>query len=1503
MSRIFLSHSSADNAAAVALRDWLVASGWDDLFLDLDPERGIVAGERWSAALNEAADRCEAVLFLVSRSWLDSAWCLMEFNLAARLNKRMFGVLVEDIPYPELPDELTKTWQLVNLAAGKDHRMFPAKIPPDEEEVHVTFSASGLARLKNGLSKAGLDAGFFEWPPANDPDRAPYRGLRPLEAEDAGIFFGREAPTIALLDRLRGLREAAPPRFLVILGASGAGKSSFLRAGLVPRLERDDRHFVALPVIRPERAALSGETGLIRSLEIALKRAGIAAKRANLKAAVEEGAGRLLPLLQELADKSRLPDLVGEATARAPGLIVSIDQGEELLFGEGAEEARQFLVLLKDMVLARTPDVIAVVTIRSDAYERLQTAKALEGIRQEPFSLPPMPQGSYQTVVEGPAKRLAKSKRPLRIEPALTQRLLADIEKGGGKDALPLLAFTLERLYADYGGDGELQLSDYEALGGLEGSIEAAVAAALRRADQDRSVPKDHEARLALLRRGLIPWLAGIDPETNAPRRRVARYGEIPDEARPLIGHLIEARLLATDVDPETRERTVEPAHEALLRQWGLLQGWLVEDLAALTTLEGVQRAARDWLANDRDAGWLSHAAGRLEDAERLRQREDLAPILTRDDWAYLEACRASEDQRRDRELSQARQLAEEQGKVARLTRFGLIAACLLAAFAIAAAVYGWRANNALLANNVELERAKSDLLRNAGELRKQLQLAQQRESLFLAERARNAIKQREFTLATLIALEALPDPARGTSRPYAYEAAMELGDAFPHTVRPLGEPMTHDGAVVSAVFSADGKRVVTASRDKTARLWDGLTGAPIGQPMKHEDRVGSAVFSLDGKRIVTASWDGTARLWDGLTGAPIGQPMKHEGQVRSAAFSPDGQRIVTASDDMTARLWDGLTGAPIGQPMKHAGQVRSAVFSPDGKRIVTASWDGTARLWDGLTGAPIGQPMKHEGQVMSAVFSPDGQRIVTASWDKTARLWDGLTGAPVGEPMKHDARAISAAFSPDGQRIVTASWGDKTARLWDGLTGAPIGQPMPHGFGVISAVFSPDGQRIVTASADNMARLWDGLTGAPVGEPMKHEGPVASAVFSPDGKRVLTASWDKTARLWNRPTGGLAGVSMRHGDLVRSADFSPDGKRILTASDDNTARLWDGLTGAPIGQPMKHDKWIRSAAFSPDGKRIVTVSWDQTARLWDGLTGAPVGEPMKHDARVNSAAFSPDGKRVVTASWDKTARLWDGFTGAPIGAPMEHEQGVNSAAFSPDGKRIVTASGDMTARLWDGLTGAPVGEPMKHGIWVLTATFSPDGKRVVTASSDGTARLWDGFTGAAIGKPMRHDDWVRSAVFSSDGKRVVTASSDGTARLWDGLTGAPVGEPMKHQGKVLSAVFSPDGKRVVTASADGTARLWDGLTGATIGEPMRHEGQVLSAAFSPDGKRIVTASSDHTARLWSVFGGSEEDFIAEIRMKMWRCMTARERAALYLDPMPDIVHHPNYCHVGSIGR
>jgi tetratricopeptide (TPR) repeat protein len=724
MSRLFISHSSQNNIEAVALHGWLAAEGWNDVFLDLDPEQGIKAGERWERALNEAASRCEAVLFLVSREWLASRWCLKEFNLARKLNKRLFGILVETIAIEELPEDLTSTWQLVDLASGADHTLLQVTMPRTHEEAHVTFSKEGLTRLRGGLAKAGLDPRFFAWPPEDDPDRPPYRGLRPLEAEDAGIFFGRDAPIVEALDTLRGLKEGAAPRILVILGASGAGKSSFLRAGLLPRLVRDDRHFLVLPVVRPERAAINGDAGLLRALEAALASRGLGQSRTKIRETIAGGAELLRPLLRQLVGKAFAASFAGESNASPPAAVLAIDQAEELFSSAGAGEGEALLKLVGELVAEDDPAIIVLFTIRSDSYDRLETTKTLMGIRQQAMPLLPLPRGAYQIVVEGPAVRLAGTSRKLSIEPRLVQRLLEDVEQGGGSDALPLLAFTLEQLYLEYGGGGRLQLADYEAFGGMRGAIEVAVGRALAAAEADPRIPRDREARLALLRHGLIPWLAGIDPESGSPRRRIARLADIPAEALPLIRLLVEQRLLSTDrvvvrdTGEERVEITIEPAHEALLRQWGLLRGWLEEDFAALATLEGVKRAARDWAANGRREDWLNHAGDRLDDAEKVAARHDLAGDLTADAHDYLRECRQRqqaeqaarlerlerEREEQQRRLQDAQRLAVANRRTARRTGIGLFAALVL----MGLAVWQWReADNAAREAKAQRDRAE----------------------------------------------------------------------------------------------------------------------------------------------------------------------------------------------------------------------------------------------------------------------------------------------------------------------------------------------------------------------------------------------------------------------------------------------------------------------------------------------------------------------------------------------------------------------------------------------------------------------------------------------------------------------------------------------------------------------------------------------------------------------------------------------------------------------------
>ena len=669
MARIFISHSSVNNAAALAVAKWLADSGWDDYFLDVSPRRGLAPGERWQEALKAAADRCEAVLFLISPAWRDSRWCLAEFLLAKQLGKTIFGVLVEPTPLDTLPAEMTAEWQVCDLATGAARKKFRVSHDPLVSETEVSFARDGLERLKEGLQKAGLDASTFPWPPPGDPERSPYRGLKALEAEDAAVFFGRDAAIVRGLDALRGLRERGVERMLVLLGASGAGKSSFLRAGLWPRLARDDRHFLPLAVIRPERAAISGATGLAASVEKAFREAASARTRADIRKQLEQPGGLDRLLVELLA----LRPAVGPDEPK-PTVVMAIDQGEELLLEEGRSEAEILLARLAETLappegegaeaIAARRRALVVVAIRSDSYERLQTEPKLAGVKPALFSLPPIERAEFKSAVEGPANRATAAGRKLEIDPCLTERLLQDAQ---GADARPLLAFTLERLFIEHGGDGDLTLSEYEDLGGVRGSIEAAITAAFADPGRAPAIPTDPGERERCLRLGFIPWLASVDPETEERKRRVARWEEIPVEARPVLERLVEARLLQRDrrrtagVDEETT--VVEIAHEALLRQWPTLSSWLDEDADRLKALGSVQRAATEWNKNKQGVAWLVHTGERLEAAEELQRRPEFVRLLGADGQVYLRACRDRDnavrkeaDEARQRELNLERE-------------------------------------------------------------------------------------------------------------------------------------------------------------------------------------------------------------------------------------------------------------------------------------------------------------------------------------------------------------------------------------------------------------------------------------------------------------------------------------------------------------------------------------------------------------------------------------------------------------------------------------------------------------------------------------------------------------------------------------------------------------------------------------------------------------------------------------------------------------------------------
>jgi TIR domain len=673
LSRLFISHSSKNDDWAIAIRDWLVREGWsqpDDIFLDLDPERGIAAGQRWAHALEDAATRCEAVLFLVSEEWLASKWCADEYQLANRLSKKLFALLIDDVAIDRLPGGLTAQWQVVRLK-GEPAERFLTIHPLTQRQSPVHIAEAGLKSLKRGLDKAGIGPETFDLQPdQNGPFgwRAPYRGLEALEPEDAAVFFGRSADIVRGIDTLRGLAARKPPRLLVILGASGAGKSSFLRAGLWPRLLRDDSQWLPLRAIRAGRGgAIEGSEGLLATLEDVHRRFALQATRADLRDRVATPAS-FIALLRELRQAAAKRALISEPPEPLP--VLCLDQGEEVFAASAPPESGKLLLLARAAVDADAALLLG--SIRSDSYGAMQGAKALAGIDQVPLSLGPVPQGEIARVIREPAEILRRKAGPAApvFDAAVIERLQQEIE--GEEDSLPLLAFVLQRLMREHQGVPMIGIAELERTGGIAAAIESAAEAAL----DDAGIGRDRTTQCGALRRLFIPRLARIDRENRAPQRRVARQSELPADLMPLARALTQRRLLVIKLAARREEvavtvdtATIEVAHEALLRRWPTLAELLTEDRDALLLLDGVLSAAADWnkAEAERKPDFLAHRGSRLADAQALAPRgpdweHEIAPAR-----AYLTACAARETA--EREAKEAA-LAREQAEVARTRRF-----------------------------------------------------------------------------------------------------------------------------------------------------------------------------------------------------------------------------------------------------------------------------------------------------------------------------------------------------------------------------------------------------------------------------------------------------------------------------------------------------------------------------------------------------------------------------------------------------------------------------------------------------------------------------------------------------------------------------------------------------------------------------------------------------------------------------------------------------------------
>jgi WD40 repeat protein len=687
-------------------------------------------------------------------------------------------------------------------------------------------------------------------------------------------------------------------------------------------------------------------------------------------------------------------------------------------------------------------------------------------------------------------------------------------------------------------------------------------------------------------------------------------------------------------------------------------------------------------------------------------------------------------------------------------------------------------------------------------------------------------MKRVVLLLAAALAVAGCASQDSAGKRGLAVEAAGDIA-VFPQ----LG----HVSYINSAVFSPDGKTIVSGGSDHAVKLWDIATGRELFTA-RHSNSVESVAFSPDGKTILSASADNSLKLWDAATGREIrtfsersfydkSSTTGHSNDVNSAAFSPDGKTIVSGSGgnyepwgefsrDNTLRLWNAATGQELRVLSGHSSFVLSVAFSPDGRTIVSGSADKTVKLWDAATGREIRTITGHSGDVNSVAFSPDGKTIVSGSEDKTLKLWDAATGREIRTITGHSLGLRSVAFSPDGKTIVSSSWG--SIKFWDAETGRELNTVTGHSDGIYSLAFSPDGKTVLSASTEGSLKLWDAATGRERSGPSGHSSRVYSAAFSPDGTVILSGSTNESVKLWDAVTGRLIRVLPLASGFNETVSFSHNGKIILH-SESYTLQLWDAATGQEL-------RSIRitgggggsslSAAISPDGGTIVSGSHDGRVRLWDAVTGQELRTLSGHTEIVRSVAFSPDGKQIISGSSDDTVKLWDAATGREIRTFSGGLNSVFSVAFSPDGKTI--ASGSFgPPKLWDAASGKeiPLSRENYFGA-VHSVAFSPDGKTILAGCWDDTLKLWDLASGRLIRTFTGHLEEVDSAAFSPDGKQIVSGSDDGTVRLWDVAAGKEIVQLVSFTGTDSALASATRGLTVETeAAASSIDSEWLAIT------------------------------------------------------------------------------------------
>jgi WD40 repeat protein/DNA-binding SARP family transcriptional activator len=1095
-------------------------------------------------------------------------------------------------------------------------------------------------------------------PVAAEPVSPPYLGLRTFEEEHASWFFGRDADTVRLLDRLERTR------FLAVLGASGSGKSSLVRAGLVAALRAGalpGSDTWALRVIRPGTDPLGSLTAALRTLE------------------------------------SKTEDTTPERR-----VVLVVDQLEEIFtLCNAAPRQRAFFDALVTAATSAAGATVVVVSLRADFYPRLADHPQLSDLASaHQFLVTPLDEVGLAEAVEGPA-RLAE----LTLEAGLTQTILRDVARRPG--ALPLLQHALLELW-QHRRERTLTLAGYRATGGVEGAL-------AQRAETTYAglSPTDQQ----IVRRVLLR-LTNPDDGGHYTRRRVAMAelassGEDQAAVDRVVATLIAVRLLTSDA--EGGERSVEVSHEALIQGWPRLRDWVNEDRTGLQIHRRLTLAAGEWFRLGRDDDALYRGARLTEAAAWAERDPSAANPLER---AFLEASRQLADSEAERDRERRRR-AEKLAAVARRQSARLAkeartsTARELAAVAVAnldidpersillalEAVEATRAADGHVVREAEeaLHRAvkRSRVVRSVPQGGRGLALATDGTRFvtcsedgtptlwsFHGDLLRVFASHDSAVLATAISADGHL-LATGTA-----DGALRLWDLRSvTTARVVG---SHDGPVTGVAFSPDAEHLASTSQDRTVRIWPLRQGGPPRELTGHEDAATDVTYSPDGTKLATGSDDFTARIWELATGRSL-VLREHVWQVLGIAFSPDGRRVATASNDGTARLWDTTTGSPLRTFPHQQVAICAVAFTPDGRRLVTGSSDGSAQVWDAETGRPHLTLAGHTGPVDALAVTPDGRHVLTTSADHTTRCWD-ISVAGGRDWLTTPSAALryaTLAFSPDATCFAVPRDEDGLT-IRDSRTGEVIQTLTGHPAKIVLPRFSPDGAFVAGAGANGWSTFaspfggeslpyWDLRTGG-LRILRGHTDLVSGVAFDPDGRRIITTSLDGTIRIWDDTSGETRRTLALHGAAV-GVDLQADGWRVAVTHEDGRVELWQEAVEGPIASLCGHAKPVTSVAFG--GDMLVTGCRDEgVAGVFDLATGRQRTLLRGHDAPLVHVALSPDGTHAATTGEDGTVKLWDTSSGLERMTFYGHVLGAHGVAFSPDGRLLASTSVDGTAAL-----------------------------------------------------------------------------------------------------------------------------------------------------------------------------------------------------------------------------